>query len=107
MEIFELAKLLGEAIAKDSRMIEFDKAKATYENDAELQAALKEKGIPTMVYYPKPMHTQKAFELDENYEFDCANTTELCGNVLSLPMHPYLKDEEIDEVVAAVKDFLK
>ena len=72
-----------------------------------LQAALKEKGIPTMVYYPKPMHTQKAFELDENYEFDCANTTELCGNVLSLPMHPYLKDEDIEEVVTAIKGFLK
>lgn len=72
-----------------------------------LQAALKEKGIPTMVYYPKPMHTQKAFGLDENYEFDCTNTTELCGTVLSLPMHPYLKDEDIEEVVAAIKEFLK
>lgn len=72
-----------------------------------LQAALKENGIPTMVYYPKPMHTQKAFGLDENYEFDCTNTTELCGTVLSLPMHPYLKDEDIEEVVAAIKEFLK
>lgn len=42
MEILEIAKLLGESIAKDKRMIEFDKAKAEYENDAELQAALKE-----------------------------------------------------------------
>lgn len=72
-----------------------------------LQATLKEKGIPTMVYYPKPMHTQKAFGLDDNYEFDCANTTELCGNVLSLPMHPYLKDEDIEEVVVAIKEFLE
>ena len=42
MEIFELAKRLGEEIAKDHRLIEFDKAKIEYENDAELQAALKE-----------------------------------------------------------------
>ena len=42
MEIFELAKLLGEAIAKDSRLIEFEKAKKNYENDVELQNALKE-----------------------------------------------------------------
>lgn len=72
-----------------------------------LQAALKEKGIPTMVYYPKPMHTQKAFGLDENYEFDCRNTTELCDTVLSLPMHPYLKDEEVEEVAELVRNFLR
>lgn len=42
MEIFELAKLLGEAIAKDYRLVEFDEAKIAYENDAELQSALKE-----------------------------------------------------------------
>ena len=71
-----------------------------------LQTALKEKGIPSMVYYPKPMHTQKAFGLDENYGFDCTNTTELCSTVLSLPMHPYLKNEDIDEVVAVIKEFL-
>ena len=72
-----------------------------------LQTALKEKGIPTMVYYPKPMHTQKAFGLDENYEFSCQNTDKLCCTVLSLPMHPYLKGEEIEEVAKVIKDFLK
>lgn len=68
-----------------------------------LQAALKEKGIPTMVYYPKPMHQQKAFGIEGEYGFDCSNTEKLCGTVLSLPMHPYLKEEEILEVVTAVK----
>ena len=71
-----------------------------------LQAELKEHGIPSMVYYPKPMHMQKAFELDEHYPFDCKNTTELCDTVLSLPMHPYLKEEDIQEVVAGIKQFL-
>ena len=71
-----------------------------------LQTALKEKVIPSMVYYPKPMQTQKAFGLDENYGFYFTNTTELCSTVLSLPMHPYLKDEDIDEVVAVIKEFL-
>lgn len=42
MEIFELAKLLGETIKKDSRLIEFEEAKQAYENDVELQNALKE-----------------------------------------------------------------
>lgn len=72
-----------------------------------LQAALKEKGIPTMVYYPKPMHTQKAFEINGEYGYDCSNTDKLCATVLSLPMHPYLSDEEIKEVVLAIKGFFK
>ena len=42
MEIFELAKKLGEAIAKDNRLVEFEEAKKAYENDVELQTALKE-----------------------------------------------------------------
>ena len=42
MEIFELAKKLGKAIAKDHRLVEFEEAKKNYENDVELQNALKE-----------------------------------------------------------------
>lgn len=42
MEIFELAKKLGEEIKKDRRMIEFEKAKKEYENNVEIQTALKE-----------------------------------------------------------------
>ena len=71
-----------------------------------LQAYLKEKDIPSMVYYPKPMHKQQAFELNgENY-VECPVTERLCDTVLSLPMHPYLKEEEIATVVDAVKEYL-
>lgn len=42
MEIFEIAKQLGEAIAKDARLIEFNEAKTAYENDAQLAEALRE-----------------------------------------------------------------
>lgn len=63
-----------------------------------VQAALKEQGIPTMVYYPKPMHRQLAFGIGETYDFDCSVTERLCDTVLSLPMHPYLTDEDIDTV---------
>jgi len=71
-----------------------------------VQAALKEKGIPSMVYYPKPMHCQKAFGIDGEYGFDCSNTAELCEKVLSLPMHPYMSEEDIKEVVTALKEAL-
>jgi dTDP-4-amino-4,6-dideoxygalactose transaminase len=73
---------------------------------ADLQAALKAKGIPTMVYYPKPMHLQGAFEGTYSAEADCPVTERLCATVLSLPMHPYLTQEDVNEVVSAIKECL-
>ena len=63
---------------------------------ARVQQALKESGIPTMVYYPIPMHAQKAFA--STSPRPCPVASRLCGTVLSLPMHPYITDEQIDEV---------
>lgn len=68
----------------------------------QVQEALKEKGIPTMVYYPKPMHQQVAFSDNKMY-VECPNTEKLCDTVLSLPMHPYLSNSDIQEIAMAVK----
>lgn len=70
-----------------------------------VQAELKEAGIPTMVYYPKPMHKQQAFAGNKVY-IDCPVTEELCGTVLSLPMHPYLDRETVQTVADALKKAL-
>lgn len=73
------------------------------EQRTHLQKELKEQGIPTMVYYPKPMHLQGAFA-DLGYkkgDFPVAES--LCERVLSLPMHPYLNEEDIQFVANAVK----
>ena len=72
-----------------------------------LQAELKSKGIPSMVYYPKPMHKQLAFGIEGDYGYDCSVTEKLCDTVLSLPMHPYMKEEEIKEVAEAVIEFVE
>lgn len=81
------------------------KLKNKEERDA-LQADLKVKGIPSMVYYVKPMHKQGAFA-EYNYEdSDYEVTNELCDTVLSLPMHPYLSEEEIEMVVKSIKGSL-
>ena len=68
----------------------------------QVQEALKEKGIPTMVYYPKPMHQQVAFSGNKMY-VKCPNTEKLCDTVLSLPIHPYLSHSDIQEIAVAVK----
>lgn len=70
-----------------------------------MQTYLKEQGIPTMVYYPKPMHRQAAFADLTVYQ-ECPVTERLCETVLSLPMHPYMKEEDIEAVVEGVKKHL-
>lgn len=72
-----------------------------------LQSELKAAGIPSMIYYPKPMHRQEAFAGYEYDDADFPNTIKLCDTVLSLPMHPYLKDEDIDAVVDMIKTVIK
>lgn len=72
-----------------------------------LQQALKEQGIPTMIYYPIPLHKQKAFAGLTGQLDDFPVTEKLCDCVLSLPMHPYLQVDEIDIVCSAIQKFLK
>lgn len=70
----------------------------------EIRAGLKEKGIPTGVYYPKCFHQQPVFE-HLGYEVgDFPESEKASREVLSLPMHPFLSEEEQDEVVAALAE---
>lgn len=71
-----------------------------------LQAALKAQGIPTMVYYPKSMHEQTAFEDVPFTKGRCPVTKSLCKRVLALPMHPYLTEESAGTVVSEIKKLL-
>lgn len=68
-----------------------------------LQAKLKEAGIPSMVYYAKPMHHQGAFAGTDSAVADCLVTEKLCETVLSLPIDPYKTKEDIEFVVNEIK----
>lgn len=73
------------------------------EERSHVQEKLKEAGIPTMVYYPIPLHKQKVYQ---GYNFnlqDLKISENLCDCVLSIPMHPYLEDEQVKTVCDAVK----
>jgi dTDP-4-amino-4,6-dideoxygalactose transaminase len=64
-----------------------------------LQAVLKEAGIPSMVYYPKPMHLQTAFQdTIQLADCSCDVAERLCRTVLSLPMHPYIEPSDIESI---------
>lgn len=64
-----------------------------------IQEEMRKMNIPTMVYYMKPMHLQKAFVDTDSAKADCPVTEKLCARVLSLPIHPYMTQKQVEEVV--------
>ena len=73
------------------------------ENRDELQAKLKEKGIPTAVHYPIPLNKQPIFE-NMSHVGEIPNAEYVAKHVISLPMSAWLKDEDMDYIVANVSE---
>lgn len=67
-----------------------------------VQARLKAAGVPSNVYYPRPMHLQSAYLEYGAGEGSLPVAEKLSQVVLSLPMHPYLSEEEVDQVSTAL-----
>ncbi len=67
-------------------------------NRENFQIKMKEKGIPTAIYYPIPIHLQKPYEKFPISSDNLRNTNHLSKCVISLPMHPYLSFENIDYI---------
>ncbi len=72
-----------------------------------LQTYLKEQGIPSMIYYPKPMSHQLAFKNMDCVKIELPVASNICERVLALPLHPYMEKKEQDEVVFCIAEFLK
>ena len=72
-----------------------------------VQAKLKEAGIPSMVYYTKPMHHQGAFNGTDSMNADCPVTESICKSVLSLPIDPYKSKLDIESVANELKKATK
>ena len=67
---------------------------------------LNDNGIPCGVYYPIPLHAQKAYRDTRYNEADFKVTNQLIKEVISLPMHTELEDDQIDFITKTVKDFI-
>ena len=77
------------------------------ENPDDLQANLREKGVPTARYYPRPIHKQTAYD-DYPVEGDWLDKTEdAMTKVIALPMYPDLDEATQDYIIEAIKDALK
>lgn len=75
-------------------------------NPEALGSALKAKGIPTAIYYPKCLHEQPVFS-SLGYKWgDFPHAEQASRSVISLPMHPWLTESEQDFIVSAVKEAL-
>lgn len=61
-------------------------------------ACLKAASIPTAIYYPKPLHLQTAFTYLGGRVDDCPVAEQISSQILSLPMHPYLENAQINEI---------
>lgn len=72
-----------------------------------LQKFLGTKGIPCMIYYPVPLHTQDAYKTESMKHEDFSVTNQLCKSVFSLPMHTELTDEHLKYITESVLEFIK
>ncbi len=77
------------------------------ENRDGLQAHLKEKNIPTAIHYPKPLHLQDAFNCLGYTELDFPISLSVSQKIISLPMHPFLTNEDQDYIIKNIISFYK
>lgn len=71
-----------------------------------LKNYLQEKGIPSMVYYPVPLHTQNAYKHLGYKDGDFPVTESLCKTVLSLPMHTEMDEDQLSYITQAILEFI-
>ncbi len=75
-------------------------------NRTELKEYLASKDIPAMIYYPKPLHHQKAYANSAFKDSDFQTTIHLCKNVISLPMHTEMDEETLKYITENVLEFV-
>lgn len=68
---------------------------------------LQESGIPTMIYYSKPLHLQDVYQVLGYQGGDFPITEDVSERIFSLPMHPYLTEDLIGNIVSIIKETLK
>jgi UDP-2-acetamido-2-deoxy-ribo-hexuluronate aminotransferase len=73
----------------------------------ELKVFLEKRGIPTMIYYPVPLHLQKAYQVALYKKGSFPITEKLSEEVISLPIHTEIKESELSYICQSIKDFYR
>jgi UDP-2-acetamido-2-deoxy-ribo-hexuluronate aminotransferase len=99
---------LGNAVATPARVPNSTSAWAIYAillpdqaTRADVQAALRANGVPTAIYYPRPLHLQPAYRHHHDGS-DLPVSEDLADRILALPIHPYLSDADLAHVCDSV-----
>ena len=72
-----------------------------------LREFLQTKNIPSMIYYPIPLHMQNAYKSERYKQGDFPVTEKLCASVISLPMHTEMDEETLEFISSSVLEFLE
>jgi dTDP-4-amino-4,6-dideoxygalactose transaminase len=72
-----------------------------------LRAHLQAHQVPAMIYYPKPLHLQPAYQSAAYPPGSFPNAEQLATEVLSLPMHPFLGEDQLDYITTTVEHFFR
>ena len=102
-----LSEIVETPVVKDGYYSSWAQYTVQLKNKAErdnLKAYLSKQGIPTMIYYQKPMHRQLAFAGCKYNDEDYCNCNILVNTVLSLPFHPYLNEDEIAQITEKIRE---
>lgn len=109
-----LAKTYGRLLSGTDTLLPIEESYAkhvyyTYvvqhKNRDEVQRRLRENGIQTLVHYPVPVHLQKAYVGYSKANLPC--TEKICDKILSLPMNPWLRVEDLEKVASVLSDMGK
>ena len=101
------AKNIETPFVKNDRTSAWAQYSIRVQNRTELQTKLQNLGIPTAVHYPMPLHVQECFKYLNLKEGDFPISEKVSKEIMSLPMNPYVTDEEIEFIVGSLAKELK
>jgi UDP-2-acetamido-2-deoxy-ribo-hexuluronate aminotransferase len=99
-----LSNIIQTPVIKPNRSSAWAQYTLRVKNRDALQIKLKDNGIPTSVFYPIPLHLQECFQY-LNYKKESLPLSEKASSdVISIPMNPFLTDDDIDYVICKIKE---
>ena len=99
-----LSKILQTPVIKLNRSSAWAQYTLRVKNRDALQIKLKENGIPTSVFYPIPLHLQECFQYLRHQQGDFPISEKASNEVMSIPMNPFLTDDQIDYVINTLRE---
>ena len=103
----KLSKIFQTPVIKQNRVSAWAQYTLKVKNRDYLQLKLKEKGIPTTVFYPIPLNLQECFKYLNSANDDFPISDGCSQEVLSIPMNPFLNDKEIDYIISSLNEFVQ